>query len=310
LLNRLTRDWGLRAIAILLAIGMWLFVNGGQRTQQNTMQVPVHYRNLPPSMVILGQRPEFVDLQLIGPGTLLSLLDPGRLALRLDLAGVSAGQIDFKIDPSMFSVPRQVTVDRISPATITLDVDRMVQREVPVRVDVRGPITAGYSIPSVEVTPPTVAVFGPNKFISKLENIETDPVDVRDATEDFGRTLGLVSAGDMITMPVREVQARIRVQEVMTDRNYDSVDLAVRDADYKTRIIAPRQVSVTIRGPSRKLSNLSLDGSVYVDAHGAAPGTHELPIEVDLPVGVNLVRAYPEKAKLRVFGEKLPTPAG
>jgi YbbR domain-containing protein len=305
----LTRDWRLRTVAILLAIGMWLFVNGGQRSQQNTMQVPVRYRGLPQSMIILGPRPEFVDVQLSGPGTLLSLLDPGRLALRLDLAGVSPGQIDFKIDPTMFAVPRQVAVDRISPATITLDVDRMLQRELPVRVDVRGPVTSGYAIPSVEVTPPTVAVFGPGQILSKLENIQTDPVDVRDATEDFSRTLGLVSAGQMVTMPMTEVQAKFKIQEVMTDRLYDSVDLAVRDADYKTRIIAPRQVSVTVRGPSRKLSNLSLDGSVYVDAHGAEPGTHELPIEVDLPAGVNLVRAYPEKAKLRVLMEKL-APAG
>jgi len=309
LANRLTRDWGLRTVAILLAIGMWLFVNGGQRSQQNTMQVPVRYRGLPQSMIILGQRPEFVDVQLSGPGTLLSLLDPGRLALRLDLAGVSPGQIDFKIDPSMFAVPRQVAVDRISPATITLDVDRMLQRELPVRVDVRGPVSSGYAIPSVEVTPPTVAVFGPSKIVSKLESVQTDPVDVKDATEDFSRTLGLAPAGEMVTMPMTEVQAKIKIQEVMTDRQYDSVELAVRDADYKTRIIAPRQVSVTVRGPSRKLSNLSLEGSVYVDAHGAAPGTHELPIEVDLPAGVNLVRAYPEKAKLRVLMEKL-VPAG
>ncbi len=73
-----------------------------------------------------------VKIQVTGPRTLLSLLAPDRLAVRLDLSGIGAGQASFRINPSMFDVPRQTTVTGISPSEVLLDIDRVQQREVPI----------------------------------------------------------------------------------------------------------------------------------------------------------------------------------
>ena len=58
--------------------------------------------------------------------------------LRLDLSGVTVGQAVFKIGPEMFNVPRQTDVTRISPSQIVLDIDRIVDRQVPIHVSVQG----------------------------------------------------------------------------------------------------------------------------------------------------------------------------
>ena len=58
LLQRVRRNLGLRAIAFLLAIGLWFFVNAGQRGALAPMRVPISYRALPAGLVIVNQRPD------------------------------------------------------------------------------------------------------------------------------------------------------------------------------------------------------------------------------------------------------------
>jgi hypothetical protein len=83
----LLRNFGLRALSVLIAAGLWLFVNAGQHEAQTSMLVPVDYRGLPPGLMIVNRRPDFVALSISGPRTLLSLLDSTRLTVHLDLSG-------------------------------------------------------------------------------------------------------------------------------------------------------------------------------------------------------------------------------
>src|SRR5690348_14221230 len=178
LVQRLRRNVGLRAISLLLAIGLWFFVNAGQRGALASMRVPISYRALPAGLVIVNQRPDFVQLEVRGPRTLLSLLDPDRLVLRLDLSGITLGQAVFKIGPEMFNVPRQTDVTRVSPSQILLDIDRITDRQVPIRVDVQGQPAAGYRVASVKTNPPVAVVRGPSRFVLHLDNVLTSPVEL------------------------------------------------------------------------------------------------------------------------------------
>jgi hypothetical protein len=52
LIQRVRRNLGLRALSLLLAIGLWFFVNAGQRGALAQMRVPISYRQLPHGLVI------------------------------------------------------------------------------------------------------------------------------------------------------------------------------------------------------------------------------------------------------------------
>ena len=301
--NVVTRNAGLRAIALVLAIGLWLFVNAGQHEAQISLAVPVSYRGLPQDIMIVGQGPDFVQLQISGPRTLLSLLDPGRLELRLDLAGVNPGQVSFRLNPEMFNVPRQTNVTQISPSQIVLDVDRIAAREVPVHLDIVGPVEKGFNIGSVELTPPAITVRGPAREVSRLQRIDTEPFDVKGLIGEVDRVVPLAIPSDAVKFSAPEVGAHVKLDEVLGEREFRTVEVKVRDPDYKFRLYT-RGVNVTVHGPVRKLTALNLAGLVYVEAKGEPPGTHELPVQVALPDGFQMVRATPDKVKLRILGSK------
>src|SRR5258707_7252634 len=104
--RRALKNLPLRLLSLAIAAGLWIFVNAGQRNAVDELNVPINYRRLPAGLVIVNHPADFVKIQVNGPRTLLSLLNPERLTVRLDLSGIGSGQASYKINPTMFLVPR------------------------------------------------------------------------------------------------------------------------------------------------------------------------------------------------------------
>jgi YbbR domain-containing protein len=294
---------GLRLLSLVLAVGLWIFVNAGEQGSVEPLTVPISYRALPPGMIIMNHPPDFVKIEISGPRTILSLINPERLTLKLDLSGVAFGQSEFKIFPGMFSTPRGTSVTSISPDQLALDVDHNVTRELPVHLAVQGKVAPGYEISSVEITPSSVTANGPSRFVAQLTSISTEPFDLRGLNADADRRLDIASPNPEIGFSTGRVQVRLDVNEMITDREFRGVEVQVKDSDFKFRV-NPKQATLTIRGPAVKLAGLDPKSLAYVDAKGLEPGSHELPLQVTLPDGMQLVRQSPDKVRLRTYREK------
>ena len=304
LVQRVRRNLGLRAIALLLAIGLWFFVNAGQRGVLAPMRVPISYRQLPAGLVIVNQRPEFVQIEVRGPRTLLSLLDPDRMLLRLDLSGVTLGQAVFKIGPEMFNVPRQTDVTRISPSQIVLEIDRIADRQIPIHVNVQGQPAAGYRVASAKANPPAATVRGPSRFVFHADSVQTSPVEVNGAKADVAQPVSLAPPSDRVTITgPQAAEAMVSIDEIIADREFRGLAVEVRDTDYKVKT-EPQHIAVTVRGPVNQLSGLNLHGSVYVTAEDVEPGLRDLPVQIELPDGIQLVRATPDNVRVRIYRQK------
>ena len=66
-------------------------------------------------------------------------------------------------------------------------------------------------------------------------------------------------------------------------------------------------MTLTIRGPAVKLAGLAPKGLAYVDANGLEPGSHELPLQVTVLDGMQLMRQSPDKVRIRMYHERLTT---
>jgi YbbR domain-containing protein len=304
IVQRARRNLGLRAIALALAVGLWFFVNAGQRGALAPMHVPISYRQLPAGLVIVNQRPDSVQIEVRGPRTLLSLLDPDRMLLRLDLSGVTPGQAVFKIGPEMFNVPRQTDVARISPSQIVLDIDRIAERQVPIHVNVQGQPAAGYRVVSAKANPSAATVRGPSRFVFHTDSVQTTPVEVNGAKADVAQPVILTPPSERVTITgPQAAEAMVSVDEIIADREFRGLPVEVRDTDYRVKVQPPR-IAVTVRGPVNLLTGLNLHGSVYVTAEDVEPGLRDLQLQIDLPDGIQLVRATPDNVRVRIYRQK------
>ena len=299
----LRRNAGLRIISVLLAIGLWIFVNAGQRGSLESFNVPVSYRDLPPHLIITNLHPQSVKVEVSGPRTLLSLIDPSRLTLRLDLTGVTVGQASFKISPEAFNVPRQTTVVGIAPSQIVLDVDKIITRDVPVHLSLTGTPATGYRVLSTEVNPRTVTVRGPSKELARIDEVESEPIDLSGTTANLGRMVPLAAPFGSARIDPAQVSANVVVGPIVVEKEFRAVAIQVRDNDYPFRI-EPAHVNLTVRGAQLALARLDLHDGAYIDADGMAPGVYDATVQVTLPEGVELVHQSAMKVKLRLYREK------
>jgi len=301
--RRAIKNLPLRLLSMGIAAGLWIFVNAGQRSAFDELNVPINYRHLPAGLVIVNHPADWVKIQVTGTRTLLSLLNPERLTVRLDLSGIGPGQASYKINPTMFVVPRGTTVTSVSPSEVILDVDRVVQRDIPVRVEVDGKPASGYEVAGTEAKPATVMAIGPSRYVNTLAQIPTEPLEINDASADVERRVDLENPNPAVALTAMRVDAKVAVAEKISDREFRAVNVTVRDSNYKFNV-APTRATVTIRGPMLKLQGLDPNSLAYVDAKELTPGSHELPLQVELPNGMQVVRESPEKVRLRLFHER------
>jgi YbbR domain-containing protein len=297
--NRFQQNLGLRIISLLLAVGLWIFVNAGQHSSVDRFNIPVSYRGLPPGFVITNPHPDTIKIQLSGPQTLLSLVDPSRLVLKLDLSGVGVGQASFKIGLESFNVPRGTSITSISPSQIVLDIDKIVERYVPVHVITAGTPADGYRIGSIEITPPRVQAKAPSKEVANLETVDTEAVDVSTLDSDTDRVAAITSPANMVRIEPPEVMVKIRLVPVMATKDFRGVLVTVRDTEYQSRL-QPARINLIVRGAKLELSKVDLSGAVFVDGDGLEPGTYNAPVQVQLPPGMELLHLWPDKVRVTI----------
>jgi YbbR domain-containing protein len=297
--NRFLQNLGLRIIALLLAVALWVFVNAGQHSSVESYNVPISYRGLPVGFVITNQHPDFVKIQISGPQTLLSLVDPSRLMLRLDLNGVGVGQASFKIGPDAFNVARGTAVTNIFPAQIVLDIDKIIVRYLPVHLVTTGRPADGYQVGAIEITPPVVRVRAPSRQLTNVEAVDTEALDVTGLAADTAHLAAVVSPGGLMRVEPTQVMVKIATSPVISNKDFHGVPVVVRDTDFQSRVV-PGRINLTLRGPILQLRKLNLTGAAYIDGDGMEPGTYNVPVQVQLPPGVELLHLWPDKVRIRV----------
>jgi hypothetical protein len=113
----LTRHWELKLLALGFAIALWFFVMTSEKSDL-ILSAPVEFDGLRPGLVVAGERPDTIDVQLHGLRGTLARLGPDQVKARLSLSGVGPGEVILRIVPEQVLVPAGITVLRVNPSRI------------------------------------------------------------------------------------------------------------------------------------------------------------------------------------------------
>jgi YbbR domain-containing protein len=301
-----THNLGLKILSLAIAFSIWFFVNFGERDTEETLKVPLELRNIPAHLMIASPTVDFIDLRVSGPRALLGRIDRNRLVISLDLGGVRPGPAVFRLDTDVLNLPRAVKVLRITPAQVTLELERVAHRSVPVHLRLTGKPPPGLQVVDTKVAPETVQASGPASDVEDVEAANTEPLDLRNISPGtIERELALEPPSEYLSFSANRVAAQVRIEEVRVTREFKQVDVQVRNASLHYRV-RPDHVRVTVRGPRRLVDNLELgDGAVSIDAEGKTVGEHVVKPAVELPTGVQLVSVEPAQVQLVLWKAKL-----
>jgi YbbR domain-containing protein len=310
-MQRLTSNWNLKLISLVLAVLLWSHVRGEVNPlETTTVDVPLRVR-VPRGYVLVNDAniPDKVSVVLRGPrvalrnikgGALANPLAPseqapnivaGALRAHLDWTTVRAGEQTIPIEVE--SSDPDVEALGAKPAELQVTLDRSEGQTFRVQPRVEPSPAAGFTVQGVSVSPATAAVYGAAQTLARVSRIQVriDPrvLAVGAERQSRGDLLAVDARGNEISH-VRifpeavQVRATLR-EELVTQRSRVRVRLRgtptpnfrIGDAT-----VAPERL--VLRG--RRSALAKLPPLVVVFDVSGARDTVKRRLSIDLPRGV------------------------
>jgi YbbR domain-containing protein len=246
-----TENVGLKALALMCAIGLFAYLHSQERVHDRTIAVAVVMR-LPGESAnreLMTPIPANVHVTLRGPARSLEpLIQAGVPPVEIDLRDGKRDLITF--DPRMFSLPPEVKVTIIDPPSIALEWQDVVSRKIPLQASVTGKPAEGFVVKGEpEVDPKNVTVRGPQSVVEVTQFVRLAAFDVSGLTEGVYRRPIAIDAPpsrlsylDLQSVTVSVAIAR-RVSEMKFERNVQVVGVT------QPLSVVPKIVTITVTGP-------------------------------------------------------------
>ena len=168
-----------------------------------------------PSGLTLGSPPEKgLDVRVRGPESVIETLPDLKLRYPLDLSGANVGMSSIPITPGRIPLPRKISIIRITPANLTVNLEHVMEKKVPVTVSVSGKPVAGFFVADAVAKPSFVTLRGPVNILGPIQNTNTKPIDVSGLSEPFKKEIALdLAEGLDIAAPLGIILAEILIEE-------------------------------------------------------------------------------------------------
>jgi len=195
-LGALARNWPLKITSLLLAVMLWVVATA---VQPASRILPVTLvPQLPAGHSFTGDPPAVTAL-VVGPRRELIKLTGAHLTLTRILPDTITGRaVTLDLLPSEVEVPRggEVRVQDIQPRQVTLQLDPVVFRSVPVHPDLRLELDSGTRLMrAVQVFPGVVRLTGPADQVARIDSVKTIPLRVEKVEGLFERSVAVDTEG-------------------------------------------------------------------------------------------------------------------
>ena len=277
------RQLGLKILAVLIASVLW-FTVAGEHIVERSVRVPLVFRNIPQDLEIVGNAPDSVDVRIRGGSAVLSRVQGGEIVAVLDLATARAGSRLFPIRADEVRAPFGVDVAQVTPATLSLELEKAGRRKVPVVPAIDGDPAPGFVVGRWTAEPSSVEIIGPDSRVRQVAEATTELVSVKDAKSRV-RDNVTVGVADSSVRLVEAQSANITVEiwPAPVERQLADVPIRYRNLSDGLRAnLTPQLAHVTVRGSKENLAELRGDNiQAFVDLAGLGSGRYNLRVQVD-----------------------------
>jgi YbbR domain-containing protein len=307
-------NFRLKAVALLLAMLLWVGVNSAESELQIIPDVPVELVNLPDELAIAGEWQDTIDVRLRGSAQRVSEIRAGQIGPRIDMSEARAGENIIQLGAEDLRVPLGTQVESIVPRDIPIVLEERVVASIQISAVVEGEPASGYEVTGKILSPSTAWVSGPRSRVEALDHVQTQMVNVAGRQDSFTQIVAL-RTGDRLVELTSETEAELRIEinERAINMQYDGVPVSVVNSELRVDI-NPEEIGIVISGPPSVLADFTVENLVAeIDASGLEPRAEDYLIEPQisfqperLAESLSVIALTPQR---RINVHVYPTPA-
>ena len=286
--------------AFVFAVALWLYVSLSLSYSLD-LSIPLEIKT-GKSQAITEDIPSNIDLTVKGKGwDLLSVLISKDLKYSLDLSKMKR---DSRISTEQFISERlnlkpELALVSISPDTINIEFDKILEKTVPVRNNIKVNLKDGYGIVGKpKLIPDSVTISGSANIVSKIKFIPTEFRLFENVNSSISGTIALKDTlSNMLKSDVKFVDFEYSIQ-LSAEKNVDEVTVEILGVpDDKEVLLIPPKVSVSVRGGVDQLARITTSEiSASVDFETIESDTLGFVVpEIEIPDETNLLKTEPQK---------------
>jgi YbbR domain-containing protein len=299
---------GLKLLSLLLAI--LLFVVSRQPVSDvRLVSVPIEYRGLSEGVQISGDAEQTVSVRLSGPRDLVRSLLSNQVLVVADLSNKEPGERTAQLKADESSLPENVKVLQIKPASIRIKLEPTARKRVKVEAQFMGQVEDGYEFYRARLTPDEVEIEGPQSQVNKLGRVMTEAVTLTGQKASFQTSVEVETPHDSLRVkPPSTINLSVEIGEARGLRRFAHVPLQWVDKAPNERS-APKTVEVELYGPKSMINALRADDlRVELKTAGLPPGVDSVAPQVHLPANadkeIEIRNIIPGKVKLKGSAER------
>ena len=172
------RDPGTAVASVALAIIFWFAFAYQTETVYRTFSVPIEYRNLQSSNIVLQDSvPLEARLTLAGSDQAFRLFEQSQLVVSFNLNNYSGGD-ELVITESNVNLPSDLKLYEVSPRSLKIRVQKLKKYTLPVEVPTRGTLPNRLSLISVAPAKDSISVMAVDSTGSIPGSLLTQPIDL------------------------------------------------------------------------------------------------------------------------------------
>ena len=160
--------------ALILAIIVWVSAVSSadpNEEREYSAPIPITVLGLDPDLVVTGQYDDEVKVSIRAPRSVQERLaaNPDAIHAYINLSGLKAGEHTLEPQIAIDLSPTRVTL--VSPSEITLKLENILSKEVPVEIRETGALPIGYTAGTPVLSQDSALVIGPESQVLKVEQV-------------------------------------------------------------------------------------------------------------------------------------------
>jgi len=291
----LFRNWPLKFAAVALSLILYVAVAAQEPvTQELPLRLEVR---VPPGRTLLGA-PDSLTVVLRGKIAELLRVRLFREVLVLQVPEtLSTATWTTTLQPASVEIPKgsDVQVSEIKPTSVTIQLDSVASKDVPVVARVSVQADSGQALDGgLQITPSVARIVGPRHLLATIESVFTQPTAFDAVRGGFSRQVSIDTTRLGV---VRIAPKEVRISGATTpvfERVFNLLPIESGAGPLTGYELRPARASVLVRGAEELVASLTKD-SLKVIVHLGGPVTDSATVRLTVlaPHGI-VARASPD----------------